>query len=128
MNARRGRPRTPHTALIVEYPCPVCDAGPGDLCRRLGSNVTSYEPHTERVDLAYGTSTPAPPPTPPSRPSKATTARPVARWRVVVTSYPCPTCGAAAGELCNSRYGTPAHEPHAPRARLASENHWQEAT
>jgi hypothetical protein len=44
------------------------------------------------------------------------------RWRVVVESYPCETCGAPPGFPCVTTSGTPKGEPHAPRSRLASEH------
>jgi hypothetical protein len=49
-------------------------------------------------------------------------------WREVVTSYPCPMCDAAPGELCRVvEHGPPKHEPHAERSRIASAHHWRTA-
>lgn len=48
------------------------------------------------------------------------------RWQLVVTSYPCPVCGAGPGHGCRS----PAHskgEPHAERGRLAHMRGWASA-
>lgn len=49
-----------------------------------------------------------------------------AKWRQVVTEYPCPVCGAGPGEDCTTTSGRISYTPHADRSRLASANHWQE--
>lgn len=40
-----------------------------------------------------------------------------ALWRVVLTSYPCPTCDAEPGEDCRTNAGKRAAIPHADRGR-----------
>ena len=50
-----------------------------------------------------------------------------ARWWFIVTSYPCPACGVAPGRPCLTTSGNRKQEPHADRARLASEHDWHEA-
>jgi hypothetical protein len=52
------------------------------------------------------------------------TGKPPVRWRVVVTHYFCPACGAAPGQRCLTTAGVPKYEPHADRSRMASEGHW----
>jgi hypothetical protein len=44
-------------------------------------------------------------------------ARRKASWRLVFLSYPCPTCGAAPGEVCITLAGRPYAECHAERTR-----------
>ena len=46
-------------------------------------------------------------------------ARRKAPWRLVFLSYPCPTCGAAPGELCLTVGGREYAECHAERTRHA---------
>lgn len=41
-------------------------------------------------------------------------------WRLVFLSYPCPTCGAAPGEVCLTTKGKPYYECHAERTRHAN--------
>lgn len=48
-------------------------------------------------------------------------------WRIVVTSYGCPSCGAAPGELCITSSGRHTPEPHAERSRVAHDHHWRAA-
>lgn len=49
---------------------------------------------------------------------------PPIKWRAVVNSYPCETCGAGPGAWCISTGGKYKYEPHAARSKLASANHW----
>lgn len=46
-------------------------------------------------------------------------AKPPAPWRLILRSYPCPTCGAAVGEPCVTTGGRTADIEHAERARDA---------
>lgn len=47
-------------------------------------------------------------------------------WWYAVTAYACPVCHVAPGEACISTSGAAKSEPHAERARLASEHHWKD--
>lgn len=51
--------------------------------------------------------------------------RPKGRTRLTWEEYPCPVCTAGPGDPCVTWSGIPKSEPHADRARLASENNWQ---
>ena len=46
-------------------------------------------------------------------------------WWEIVHAYPCPECHAAPGQRCVTTTGHPKSEPHAARARVASEHHWR---
>lgn len=45
-------------------------------------------------------------------------------FRIVIESYPCPTCNAAPGARCETIAGKVKTEPHADRARLAEARGW----
>jgi len=49
------------------------------------------------------------------------------RWRIVIESYTCPTCGAGASRRCETYAGKVKTEPHADRARLAEARGWRAA-
>ena len=42
-----------------------------------------------------------------------------AAWRLVIHSYPCPTCGAAPGQWCETKNGRQTDMPHAARGDTA---------
>jgi hypothetical protein len=44
--------------------------------------------------------------------------QPPQRWRLIVESYPCDTCGAGPGAPCLTISGTVKHEPHVERVAL----------
>lgn len=37
--------------IVQEYPCPVCEAGPGETCLTCNGNP-KHEPHADRARLA----------------------------------------------------------------------------
>jgi len=50
----------------------------------------------------------------------ASRGQPMAPWRVLLRSYPCPTCGAGPGEPCQTSTGHQADIEHAGRAAQAA--------
>lgn len=48
-------------------------------------------------------------------------------WRIVVNSYPCPTCPAGPGQACVSESGHAKPEPHAARSARAAARGWAHA-
>jgi len=45
-------------------------------------------------------------------------------WRLVVNSYPCPTCGAPPGKACVTGHDVTKYEPHTSRSQRAAVRGW----
>lgn len=43
-----------------------------------------------------------------------------ARWKTILLSYPCPTCGAEPGRPCRTSHGHVYYDVHVDRARQAN--------
>jgi hypothetical protein len=51
MRHGKGAPRSWWREVVTSYPCPVCDAPPGELCSTV-SRLPKHEPHAARSRLA----------------------------------------------------------------------------
>lgn len=78
------------TRAAEQLPCSYCAAGPGQACTQQSTGMPAGKVHSPRYKLLDHT---------------------------LLTAIPCQSCGALAGDLCQTSTGKQSTEAHAPRRR-----------